>query len=101
MAISDWIIQNSLGGTAQTYVPVGTNQMLLISFSNGGGSSAEVPSWLSSVGLSEMKAPVYNLARYSYWNYSASKCAIDNAHSLSVPAGGAGIPTTICMVQIA
>ncbi len=105
MAIGDFIIQNSASNAAQTYVPAGSNIMMLISFTNGGSGSAEVPSWNTSVGYSEMIPPNANTGSNStirsVYDYASLKLPIDNTHSVRVPASGLASATIIAMVQIA
>ena len=104
MAVSDFIIQNSASNAAQTYVPAGTDVMMLIGFSNGGSGSSEVPSFNTSVGYSEMVPPDIAAgtgAPAAIYDYSALKLPIDNTHSIRVPASGTAAATIICMVQVA
>lgn len=104
MAVSDFIIQNSASNAAQTYVPAGTNVMLLISYTNGGSGSTEIPSWNTSVGYSEMMPPNIatgtNSTNRGVYDYAALKLPIDNTHSVRVPASGLATATIIAMVQV-
>ena len=105
MAVSDFIIQNSASNAAQTYVPAGTDVMMLIGFSNGGSGSSEIPSFNTSVGYSEMMPPNIatgtNSTNRGVYDYAALKIPIDNTHSIRVPASGTAAATIICMVQVA
>ncbi len=105
MAVSDWIIQNSASNAVQSYIPAGTNVMLLVSCTNGGSGSSEIPSWNTSVGYSEMNPPNIatgtNSTNRGVYNYAALKIPIDNTHSLRFPASGTAAATIICMVQVA
>ena len=104
MAVGDFIIQNSASNTAQTYVPAGTDVMMLKGFSNGGSGSSEVPSFNTSVGYSEMTPPDIAAgtgAPAAIYDYSSLSVFIDNTHSIRVPASGTAAATIICMVQVA
>ena len=105
MAIGDFIIQNSALNTAQSYTPAGTNIMILISFTNGGSGSTEVPAWDTAVGLAEMIPPNANTGSNStirsVYDYASLKLPIDNTHPVAVPPSGLASPTCMAMVQVA
>ena len=104
MVVGDFITQASAINTAQTYVPAGTSQFMLLSYSCGGSGSSAIPSFNVGGAYAEMTPPDLAAgagAIVSQNDYANMKYIIDNTASIRVPNTGGGTYSVICLVQVA
>jgi hypothetical protein len=105
MAINDFLIMMSAGGTAMNFQPAGTNVWLILSASNGGNNSTEQTQVGDGAGNSELTfGPLGSGANpasaQQYNNILNSKIAINNTYYFRAPGGTPTARSWFTAVQV-